>query len=155
MIKDDTKDNDNKADELRAGKSNRLKPGAVDEHYIECALEYPFAKNIDNLRLAYELAGIDQVATSQRAYEIHERLRDRIDTELLKKAKDARRMGLTVLMKLAETADSESVKAQVATTLTKDLFPNVSIKKEELSPTERREQINKLLEQRESTKELH
>ena len=125
-MKDDKKETDN---ELRAGKSNRLKPGAVDEHYIECALEYPFAKNIDNLRKAYELAGIDQVATRQRAYEIHERLRDRIDTELLKKAKDARRMGLTVLMDLAQNADSESVKAQVSTTLTKDLFPNVSIKK--------------------------
>jgi len=125
-MKDDKKETDN---ELRAGKSNRLKPGAVDEHYIDCALECPFAKNIDNLRKAYEMAGIDQVATRQRAYEIHERLRDRIDTELLKKAKDARRMGLTVLMDLAQNADSESVKAQVSTTLTKDLFPDVSVKK--------------------------
>jgi hypothetical protein len=150
-MKDDNKETNK---ELRAGKSNRLKPGAIDEHYIECALEYPFAKNIDNLRMAYELAGVDQLATSQRAYEIHERLRDRIDTELLKKAKDARRMGLTVLMDLAQNADSESVKAQVSTTLTKDLFPNVSIKK-----TQTIEEIDAEIEQLQRElnegKELH
>jgi len=109
----------------------RIKTGALDQHYIDSALEYPFAKKIDLMRYAIESAELTEqlTATRQRAYEMHERLRDQIDAELLKKAKDARRMGLTTLMKLCEEAESESVKAQVATTLTKDLFPNVSVKK--------------------------
>ena len=109
--------------------SGRLARGFLDDAYIEAYLANPFAGKKAAMKAAIQaMKVVGYSVTKQRAFEIHERLRHRIDKELVKKAKDAKALGLEVLMQLATSAESESVKAQVAITLTKDLFPNVSVK---------------------------
>ena len=117
--------------EYRAGKSQRLRPGALDKHYIDACMDYPFESQQKNLQRAMDEAGIEGTATRQRANEIHERLRDKIDKELVKIARDAKRKGLKKLVQLCENAQSETVQLSAATTLTKDLFPDIAITKEE------------------------
>jgi len=131
MIKQADKKQPLKGDDCFTDSGGRIKAGVLDEHYISAALEYPFAKKIDLLRYAIESAEIGDrlTASYQRACEIHDRLLDKIDTAVIKLAKDARRMGLTTIMELCENAESEAVRSTMATTLTKDLFPNVSVKK--------------------------
>ena len=114
-----------------AESGNRLKNGALDEHYIEAYEKNPLAKKIDLLRTAIKAAGLDIEATRQRAYEIHNRLSDTLERRLLTATKNARRLGLNVVMELAQNADSESVRAQCGLALTKDLMPDVSIVKQE------------------------
>jgi len=120
----------NKDTDLRAGESQRLKPGALDEKYIDAYLDNPFKGKTEALRTAMSEAGLEGNATRQRAYDIHERLRDRIEVAMIKLASDARALGLNKLIALLD-ADSESIQAQVATTLTKSVFPDVQVTKQE------------------------
>lgn len=117
--------------EYRAGESQRIKPGALDEHYITRTLEFPFNSQRDNLQQAMNEAGVQGTATTQRAYEIHARLRDKIDQELMKIAKDARLKGLNKVLELCESAKSEQVQLTAALAVTKDLFPEVAVTKQE------------------------
>jgi len=117
--------------EARAGASNRLKPGILDEHYIEAYENNPIDKKINLLRVAIKSAGIDMQATRQRAYELHNRLSEVLEKRLLTRAKNARALGLSTLEELCQNATSESVRAQVATTLTKDVFPDRAVVKTE------------------------
>ncbi len=117
-------------DECLTDSGERLRPGILDDHYLDAALEYPAAPKTELLRHAIKSAGLTMAATKQKAYEMHERLRDKIDAEVIKLAQDAKLMGLSKIMYLCEHAKSETVQGAMATTLTKDLFPNVSIRKE-------------------------
>ena len=131
MTKEQLIEDFKKESEYRAGKSQRLRPGALDQHYIDACLEYPFESQQKNLQRAMDEAGVEGTATRQRAYEIHERLRDKIDKQLVKWAKDAKAKGLRKLVELCEHAQSESVQLSAAITITKDLFPDIAITKDE------------------------
>ena len=129
MTKDDMIKDMQKESEYYAESGNRLKNGALDDHYIAAYEEYPTAKKIDLLRMAIQAAGLDMKATRQRAYEIHTRLADTLETRLLSRVKDARHLGLSVVIDLAKNAKSEQVKCTAGLALTKDLMPDVQINK--------------------------
>lgn len=131
ITKEQIIDDFKKESELYAESGNRLKNGALDEHYIAAYEENPIAKKVELLRTAIKSAGLDIEATRQRAYEIHNRLSATLEKRLLARAKNARALGLGTLEELCQSADSESVRATVALALTKDIFPDVQINKEE------------------------
>lgn len=131
-----------KESEYYADSGYRLKNGALDQHYIEAYEKNPLSKKIDLLRSAIQSAGVDIKATRQRAYELHNRLSEELERRLLRAVKDARRLGLNVVMDLAQNADSESVKATCGLALTKDIMPDVTVTKQESI-----EDIDKELEQ--------
>jgi len=130
-----------KESEYYAESGSRLKNGALDDLYIEAYLDNPFKGKTVALRVAMDKAGIEGNVYRQRANEIHERLRDKIETAMIKLASDARALGLSKLIELLD-ADSESIQAQVATTLTKSVFPDIQVTKTETITdiTERLEQ---------------
>ena len=150
MTKEQAIEEFNKDAESRAGKSNRLKPGILDDHYIAAYENNPIEKKVVLLRTAIKSAGIEMQATRQRAHEIHTRLSDTLEKRLIERAKNARSLGLLTLEYLCRNAQSESVKAQVATTLTKDIFPDVQVSKHESI-----EDIERELEQLENEARAH
>ena len=112
--------------------TNRTQNYSLDQHYIDAYLNNPKAGKTAALKAAYKAAGItDKKATRQRAYDLHNRLREDIDGQLIKLAKDAKALGLNKLIDLCQNAENENVQLSAATTLTKDLFPNISIRKVE------------------------
>ena len=147
MTKEQAIEEFNDTSEYYAESGNRLKNGALDDHYIAAFENNPLAKKIDLLRIAIKAAGLDMNATRQRAYEIHNRLSETLDKRLIRAAKDARRLGLNVVTELARSADSESVRGQMGLALCKDLFPEVQIVKTETA-TDLDEQLER------NTKEL-
>ena len=146
MTKDKAIEQFKKESAFYAESGSRLKNGALDELYIAAYEKNPIAKKIDLLREAMNAAGLDSNrASRQRAYEIHNRLSDELEKRLLRAVKDARRLGLNVILELAQNADSESVKAQCALAITKDLMPDIQITKQETI-----EDIDRELEQLET-----
>ncbi len=109
--------------------SGRMKRGALDNYYVESYIDNPELSQLDVLRLAMITAKIPDTATRQHAYQIHDRNRDKINTEMVKVASDLRNLSVSVIKHLMVNAESESVRLSAAQTGTKDLFPNVSIKK--------------------------
>jgi len=142
MTKEQMIDDMQKESELYAESGNRLKNGALDDHYIEAYEKNPLSKKIDLLRTAIKSAGISMQATRQRAYEIHNRLSETLEKRLMRAVKDARRLGLNVVMELAQKSESDSVRATCGLALTKDIMPDVTISKQESI-----EDIDKELEQ--------
>ena len=133
-----------KGAELRDTPTEQLKHKALDSYYVDAYLENPKLAQVDVLRIAMKDAEIEGNATRQFAYLIHDRNRDKINTEMVKLASDLKNLSISVIKDLMINSDSDSVKLSAAQTGTKDIFPNVSIKKEELTPEERRDKITKL-----------
>ena len=127
--------------------------GALDDYYIQAFLEEPYNKKEAYLK-AYaqylqdcddqgiETYRVNEKYAYQYAKSIHDRLRERISTELYKLAEDDKSLGRSILRKLAKNAESESVQAQCAANLAKGLYPDVQITKQETM-----EDIDKALEQ--------
>jgi|GEM_PF-5761158 len=123
-------------------KLGRLPDGALDSYYIEEYLEAPAKKSEAYLK-AYdrycndcktqgiEAYNVNRDYARQYAKSIHDRLRDRINTELYKLADDDKALGRRVLRELANKAESESVKAQCASNLAKGLYPEHIVTKSE------------------------
>ncbi len=109
--------------------SGRMKPGALDEYYRDAYLDNPKLSQLDVLKLAMIEAEIPDTATRQHAYQIHDRNRERINAELVKLSGDLKNLSISVIKDLMINSDSDSVKLAAAQTGTKDLFPNVSVKK--------------------------
>ena len=108
----------------------RMSKGALDEHYVSAYLDSPMDGKTAAMRKAMEAIGMDSsTANRMRAWEIHHRLQDKIEEALIRVAKDSRAIGLRKLLQLCEHADSQNVQLSAATTLTRDLFPNVSVSK--------------------------
>ena len=124
-------DNKQKESTLLVGKQNRVSANSVDEHYIKHYLDKTAKGQRAALQSAYDELGIDKVATTQRAYEIHNRLRDDINKQLVIISSDDKALGRSVLRDLAQNAESESVKASTAQTLAKGLYNEVVITKDE------------------------
>lgn len=118
--------------ELTDTPSQRLKPGALDEYYLEAALEYPGKSQKDLLQIAMDRAGHNGKATKQHAYKIADRMRDRIIVEAEKLATDIKYLGVSRLKEMLtdETVTGSTLLGAI-TLSTKDIFPNVSIKKEQ------------------------
>ncbi len=117
-------------DEMRDTPTGMLKHKALDSHYVTAYLENPKLCQLDVLKLAMINSECTGTATRQRAYEIHDRNREVINTEMVKLASDLKNLSISVIKELMVNADSESVRLSAAQTGTKDLFPNVSIRKE-------------------------
>lgn len=120
-----------KGEDIKAGQSQRLAPNALDEYYYQVAVEYPKYTQCQILDKAIELAGSESVATKQWANMIHGRLRERIAIATRNAADDLKRLCVSELEDLIRNAESESVKLGAIIHGSKDLFPNVSIKKEQ------------------------
>jgi len=118
-----------KGAELTDTPSNRLKPCALDEHYFQVALEYPKMTQRECLQKAMELAGREGIATKQQANTIHDRLRDRINIEATKIANDIKYLSVSRLRDILVRDELDNLLLGAIQTGTKDLFPNVSVKK--------------------------
>lgn len=121
----------NKKIDLINGKhvTNRMPNKAIDPYYIDAYLDNPKAGKRKALETAYKVAGVDKDATRQRAYDLHDRLRDQIERRLVKLAADYKAIGLSKLVELCKSAEAESVQLAAAKTLTTELFPNVTIER--------------------------
>ena len=134
-------------------KLGRLPEGALDDYYIEEYLDQPSNKSKAYLK-AYDRYcaecreqgiaphSINRDYARQYAKAIHERLRERINSNLLLYADDDKAFGRAGMRYLAENAESESVRAQMYSNLAKGLYPDVQITKQETM-----EDIDKALEQ--------
>jgi len=118
-----------KGKDLLDSKGDRLSPGALDGYYIEAYMDNPKLSQHDVLKLAMINAEHPGNATRQHAYQIHDRNRDKINTAMVKVASDLKNLSISVIKDLMLNSDSDSVKLSAAQTGTKDLFPNVSVKK--------------------------
>ena len=107
-----------------------MKQGAIDSYYIEAYLDNPKLSQLDVLKLAMINAEHTGKATRQHAYVIHDRNRDKINSEMVKLASDLKNLSISVIKELMIKAESESVRLSAAQTGTKDLFPNVSVSKQ-------------------------
>ena len=119
-----------KGSAIRDTPTGILKHKALDSYYVNAYLENPKLSHVDVLRMAMINAECTGNATRQMAYDIHDRNRETINTEMVKLASDLKNLSISVIKDLMINADSESVKLSAAQTGTKDLFPNVSIRKE-------------------------
>ena len=90
----------------------RLRPEEIDERYIQAYLEQPGKGKIDALRTAGH-----PHPTRQRAWQLHERLLDQIDKELDRLILQDAALGRSVLVDLAKSSQSDSVKASSASKL--------------------------------------
>jgi len=108
--------------------SGRLKPGIIDQYYIDVYINNPKMSQHDVLKLAMIDAEIPGNTTRQWANKIHDRNRDEINKAMVKIASDLKNLSISVIKDLMLNADSESVRLSAAQTGTKDIFPNVSIK---------------------------
>lgn len=122
----------------------KVRKGILDEYYIAQYLERP-SSYISVLKRVYEEVGIDKKATAIFASSLHKRLRPQIEEKLLEFDLDDKALGRSVLRELCSNADSESVKASTATTLSKGLYPDVIVKKD-MSLDDINKEIDKLEE---------
>jgi hypothetical protein len=126
-----TKQKKLKASEMRDTSTGQLKNKAIDPYYIEAYLENPKLSQHDVLKLAMQEAGIEGNATRQFANLVHDRNRAQINEGIVKLASDLKNLSISVIKDLMINSESDSVRLSAAQTGTKDLFPNVSIKKEQ------------------------
>ena len=143
--------------------SGRLKPGALDEYVYQVALEFPRITQFDCLKRAITNADLDNdgyaaTATKQQAQAIFERIRPRLVIAAQRIASDIKLLAMSRLKNMLEDEATVGSNLLGAITLsTKDLFPNVSIKKVQ-SKDELDTEINKLLKEQGinlNGKELH
>ncbi len=118
-----------KGAELLSEKGNRLSPGALDEYYYQVALEYPKLTQRECLQKAMDDNGHKAIATKQHANVIHDRLRDKINIESQKIANDIKYLRVSRLRDILVRDELDNLLLGAIQTGTKDLFPNVSIKK--------------------------
>ena len=85
---------------------------SLDDSYIYEYLKFPEKGKLSALRLAGH-----QAPTRQLAYQLHNRLADKIDRELDKLIKQDAALGRATLVHLTKHAQSESVKAACASKL--------------------------------------
>ena len=115
-----------------------------DEAYIEAFCEDPQVGK----SAALEKAGYEGDYVAQEAYRIHKRLQQRIDDRLDEMIIEGANLGYSVLKNLSTSAQSESVQAKCAIALMdyagRKPGDTLTIKKDELSPQERREAIKAL-----------
>ena len=123
-------------------KLGRLPEGALDDYYIESFLDQPGNKSkayliayerycVDCKQQGIEPHNINKDYARQYAKVLHERLRDRIQSELYRLSEDDQSLGRSVLRDLAKNATSESVQATCASQLAKGLYPDIQITKQE------------------------
>ncbi len=123
------KDKQLKGAELSDTPSNRLKPCALDEPYFQTALEYPRLTQRECLQKAMDSMEYEGIATKQQANVIHDRLRDKINIESQKIANDIKYLSVSRLRDILVRDELDNLLLGAIQTGTKDLFPNVSIKK--------------------------
>ena len=92
--------------------ARRMSPATYDELYIQSYLEHPEQGKVAALRAAGH-----PNPTRQRAWQIHSRLEQDIDKRLDKLIMQDAALGRSVLVQLAKTASSDSVKSTCATKL--------------------------------------
>ena len=133
-----------KGAELSDTPSKRLKPGALDEYYFQAAMEYPKMTQKECMQKAIEMSGCEGTeATKQHASKIHDRLRDRINTEATKIANDIKYLSVSRLRDILVRDELDNLLLGAIQTGTKDLFPNVSVKK-----TQTIDDIDKAIEEK-------
>ncbi len=94
----------------------RVPEKALDDLYIEAYLEDPTNKT-QALQKAMEDGGYLGKVYRQRANELHNRLRYKIDRLLNERMTDGAALGYSILFHLAQNADNEGVQAAAATKL--------------------------------------
>ncbi len=99
---------------------DRIKPFELDDYYIKYFIERPTNKTKAYRKARSELGFESTHNDSYSAYILHRRLASRINDTLLQEQVDNRALGQAKLRYLAENADSESVQANVSTTLFND-----------------------------------
>lgn len=114
-----------KPDESPPDHNERVMPCELDSKYIKHYLNKTKAGKTAALQAAYIEAGMNRKATRGRAWDMHNRLRNEINKQLLIQSDDDKALGRNVLRELCKSADSESVRASTAQTLAKGLYPDV------------------------------
>ena len=98
--------------ELVAQRIPRMSPEEYDELYMQSYLDNPEQSKVETLRSTGH-----PNPSRQRAWQIHDRLADQIDKRLDKLIMQDAALGRSVLVNLAKTSTSESVKAACASRL--------------------------------------
>ena len=111
---------DQEIDNRELDSNKRIDTFSMDECYIKYFIEAP-----TNKTKAYQKARLEKgLSTTANdcyyAYKLHLRLAERIQVELLANQLDNRAIGQAKLRYLADNASSESVQANVSTTLFND-----------------------------------
>lgn len=119
-----------KPDTADSPTSQRVGHKQLDDIYIDAFLDNPASGPLAAYRVAIDQAGLNVRATKQGAFQLHERLRTRINETLVKLSDSDKALGRKVLRDLATSAKAESVKASCAQTLAKGLYPDVKITKD-------------------------
>ena len=104
--------------ELHSNK--RIDTFSLDEYYIRYFIEAPTNKTKAYRKARSKLGISDTNNDTFYAYKLHLRLAERIQVELLANQLDNRAIGQAKLRYLADNASSESVQANVSTTLFND-----------------------------------
>ncbi len=94
----------------------RIPNCSLDDQYIHFYLENPTNKT-EALRRAAESLNVQTPVHRQKAYDIHHRLKRRINKLLEERMLDGAALGYTVMIDLAQHSDSDSVRAACAAKL--------------------------------------
>jgi hypothetical protein len=112
-----------------AEKPVRLPAGALDDIFVEYYLET--ASNTEAYERACKAGGKDfkKKYAAQYGKAMFDRLKERINDELISADVADKALGRKVMRELTKTAQSESVKGQMASNLAKGLYPDVLVEK--------------------------